>query len=33
MFMPTFVALVLMTAPIFRPRRAGTSSIPTNPGR
>ncbi|MGA1139806.1 MAG: hypothetical protein ACO3VN_06690 [Ilumatobacteraceae bacterium] len=33
MFMATYVALVFMTAPIFRPRRAGTSSIPTNPGR
>ncbi|MGA1650010.1 MAG: hypothetical protein ACO39Y_11505, partial [Ilumatobacteraceae bacterium] len=32
MFMATYVALVFMTAPIFRPRRAGTSSIPTNPG-
>ena len=33
MFMATYVAVVFMTAPIFRPRRAGTSSIPTNPGR
>jgi hypothetical protein len=33
MFMATYVAVVFMTAPIFRPRRAGTSLIPTNPGR
>ena len=33
MFMATYVALVFMTAPIFRRRPAGTSSIPTNPGR
>ena len=33
MFMATYVAVVFMTAPIFRPRRTGTPSIPTNPGR
>ena len=33
MFMATYVALVLMTAPIFRRRNVGASSIPTNPGR
>lgn len=33
MFMATYMALVVMTAPIFRRRGAGTSSIPTNPGR
>ncbi|MEY2973803.1 MAG: hypothetical protein RIR49_223, partial [Actinomycetota bacterium] len=31
MFIATYVAVVSMTAPIFRPRRAGTSSIPENP--
>lgn len=33
MFIATYVALVFMTAPIFRRRSAGTPSIPTNPGR
>lgn len=33
MFMATYVALVLMTAPIFRRRNVGASSIPMNLGR
>ena len=32
MFMATYVALVFMTAPIFRRRSAGAPSVPTNPG-
>ena len=31
MFMATYVALVFMTAPIFRRRSAGAPSVPTNP--
>ena len=33
MFMATYVAVVSMTAPIFRPRRAGAPSSATNLGR
>jgi len=32
MLMATYVALVFMTAPIFRRRSAGAPSVPTNPG-